>query len=108
MAWIPLVMLLVLAAQEPTLPQDPRGRGGRGSTREFLGLGPAPDPVAAARGEKIYAANCALCHGNKANGGTGPNLVRSELVLHDEKGELIGPMLLKGRAEQGMPAFPNL
>src|SRR6266404_5685952 len=107
MAWISFVMLLVLAAQEPTLPQDPRGRGGRGSTREVLGLGPAPDPVAAARGEKTFAANCAICHGPKATGGTASNLVRSETVLHDEKGEHIAAVVQKGRPDAGMPAFPN-
>ncbi len=84
------------------------GRGGRGSTRDFLGLGPAPDAAAAARGEKLFAPNCAFCHGEKARGASGPNLVRSTLVLHDEKGELVGPAVAKGFPDQGMPAFPNL
>ncbi|HXB71282.1 MAG TPA: c-type cytochrome [Candidatus Acidoferrales bacterium] len=84
------------------------GRGGRGGTREFLGLGRAPDAQAAARGEKLYAPNCAFCHGEKARGAAGPNLVRSEIVLHDEKGELIGPTLSKGRVDKGMPAFGAL
>lgn len=83
------------------------GRGGRGSTREFLGLGRAPDAQAAARGEKLYASNCAFCHGEKVRGAAGPNLVRSEVVLHDDKGELIGPVVSKGRADKGMPAFAN-
>ncbi|HTX34541.1 MAG TPA: cytochrome c [Bryobacteraceae bacterium] len=87
------------------------GRGGRsgrgGGTRDFLGLGPAPDAAAAARGEKIYAPNCAFCHGEKARGGEGPNLIRSAVVLDDEKGELIAPTIRKGRPDQGMPAFPN-
>jgi cytochrome c oxidase cbb3-type subunit 3 len=84
------------------------GRGGRGNTREFLGLGPAPDAAAAARGEKLYTPNCAFCHGEKARGAGGPNLVRSETVLHDEKGELIGAAVAKGRPDKGMPAFPAL
>ena len=83
------------------------GRGGRGGTREFLGLGPAPDAAAAARGEKLFAPNCAFCHGEKARGAAGPNLVRSPLVLHDEKGELVGPAVSKGFPEKGMPPFPN-
>ena len=82
-------------------------RGGQG-TREFLGLGTPPDPVAAERGEKLYAPNCAFCHGAKANGAEGPDLVRSALVLHDEKGDLIGPLILQGRADRGMPAFPAM
>ncbi len=85
--------------------QNPRGV----RTHDFLGLGPAPDPVSAARGEKLFAPNCAFCHGAKANGGdTGPDLIRSALVLHDQKGELIGPVILKGRPDRGMPAFTNL
>jgi cytochrome c oxidase cbb3-type subunit III len=83
------------------------GRGGRGGTREFLGLGPPPDAAAAARGEKLYAPNCGFCHGDKARGAEGPNLIRSAVVLDDEKGELIGPTIRKGRPERGMPAFPN-
>jgi mono/diheme cytochrome c family protein len=75
------------------------------NTREFLGLGPAPDPVAAARGEKLYEPNCAFCHGQKGRGAEGPSLVRSTVVLHDEKGELIGPVIAQGRADRGMPAF---
>jgi len=88
-----------------------QGRGGRGageSTREFLGLGRAPDPAVAARGEKLYASNCEFCHGPEARGAEGPNLRRSEVVLHDDKGELIGPVVLKGRPDAGMPAMPSL
>jgi small nuclear ribonucleoprotein (snRNP)-like protein len=33
--------------------------------------------------------------------------VRSTLVLHDEKGELIGPVIHNGRPDRGMPAFPT-
>jgi mono/diheme cytochrome c family protein len=77
-------------------------------TREFLGLGPAPDAAAGARGAKLYGPNCAFCHGEKARGAEGPNLVRSPLVLHDERANLIGDVLLHGRPDKGMPAFPNL
>src|ERR1035438_7750393 len=90
----PVAVLLLLATS--LVAQNSRGT----RTREFLGLGPAPDPVAAERGEKLYTPNCAFCHGARANGGdTGPDLVRSALVLHDEKGELIGPVIHEiGRA----------
>jgi mono/diheme cytochrome c family protein len=99
---------LPLLAQEDMPPAGRGGRGGaggRGGTREFLGLGPAPDAAAAARGEKLYAPSCGFCHGDKAHGAEGPNLVRSEVVLHDEKGELIGPVVSQGRPDRGMPAF---
>ncbi len=82
-----------------------RSRGAQG-TREFLGLGAPPDAEAAKRGEKLYGSNCSFCHGAKATGGdTGPDLVRSALVLHDEKGELIGPVVHNGRVNRGMPQF---
>ena len=80
--------------------------GGAQRTHDFLGLGAPPDAAAAGRGEKLFAANCSFCHGAKATGGdTGPDLVRSTLVLHDEKGELIGPLVHNGRPSRGMPAF---
>jgi mono/diheme cytochrome c family protein len=96
----------ICGAQEPPA----GGRGGRGgpALREFLGLGPAPDAAAAERGEKLYSPNCGFCHGEKANGASGPDLVRSALVLHDEKGELIVPVLREGRPDKGMPAFGKM
>jgi len=103
-------LLFVFALAAALLAQEPPaggGRGGRGGPglREFLGLGPAPDAAAAARGEKLYVPNCGFCHGDKAQGASGPDLVRSTLVLHDEKGELITPVLREGRPDKGMPAF---
>jgi cytochrome c oxidase cbb3-type subunit III len=76
--------------------------------REFLGLGPPPDPAAVKLGEPLYKENCAACHGQNARGGEGPNLVRSAVVLHDEKGEEIGQVVKNGRPQAGMPAFPQL
>ena len=79
-----LFVASILCAQEDIPPAGCGGGRGGGNTREFLGLGPPPD--AAARGERLYAPNCAFCHGEKARGAEGPNLVRSVVVLHDEKG----------------------
>ncbi len=86
------------------------GRGGAASTREFLGLGAngaAPDEAAAKKGEPLYKQHCGACHGERARGAQAPNLVRSVVVLHDEKGEEIGPVIKNGRPP-GMPAFPSL
>ena len=83
-------------------------KAGRPDVRQFLGLGTPPDAAAAARGAPLYASNCSFCHGAKANGAEGPDLVRSALVLHDEKGELIGPFLHQGRPDKGMPSFASL
>jgi cytochrome c oxidase cbb3-type subunit III len=106
--WIFVATQVYLSAQEGAASPPRQQRGGRGNIREFLGLGPAPDPVAAERGQKLYASNCAFCHGEKARGAEALSLVRSPLVLHDEKGERIGPVLLNGRVDKGMPAFPSL
>jgi mono/diheme cytochrome c family protein/small nuclear ribonucleoprotein (snRNP)-like protein len=71
-----------------------------------------PRPAAPAdvleRGKALYSLHCALCHGADARGAAGPSLLRSELVLEDQKGELIGEVLRTGRAERGMPAFTEL
>jgi mono/diheme cytochrome c family protein len=74
----------------------------------FFGLAPPPDPASVARGEETFVANCGFCHGSTAKGGNGgPDLVRSVLVLHDEgSGTLIGPVVLGGRPDRGMPKFP--
>jgi cytochrome c oxidase cbb3-type subunit III len=74
---------------------------------EFLAVGPAPDPQAVERGQKLFVTSCAFCHGSNAKGGaTGPDLVRSVLVLHDEgMGKDIGPVILNGRPAKGMPKF---
>ena len=66
------------------------------------------DKEAAERGRKIFAPTCGFCHGNDAHGKSGPDLVRSALVLHDNKGDVIGPVIRNGRLERGMPAFSAL
>jgi cytochrome c oxidase cbb3-type subunit 3 len=66
------------------------------------------DKEAAERGRKIFVPTCGFCHGNDAHGKSGPDLVRSALVLHDNKGEVIGPVIRDGRLERGMPAFSAL
>ena len=72
----------------------------------YPNLPPDQDPAAVARGKDLYGGNCAFCHGKEATGGnSGPDLLRSVLVNHDEKGELIGPVIRQGRTSKGMPGF---
>jgi cytochrome c oxidase cbb3-type subunit 3 len=66
------------------------------------------DKEAAERGRKIFVPTCGFCHGNDAHGKSGPDLVRSASVLHDNKGDVIGPVIQNGRPERGMPAFSAL
>jgi mono/diheme cytochrome c family protein len=89
----------------PAAAQDETSQAER--TREFLGLGRKPDPAAAARGATTFRANCAFCHGQDARGAEGPDLLRSQVVLDDDLGEKIGPVIQNGRPSLGMPAFPS-
>jgi cytochrome c oxidase cbb3-type subunit III len=58
------------------------------------------------RGRVQFQKTCAFCHGPDANGGaTGPNLMRSAVVRHDEKGDQIGPAIRSGFPDKGMPPF---
>ncbi|MDE1177483.1 MAG: cytochrome c [Edaphobacter sp.] len=62
------------------------------------------DPAKIERGKQTFSANCSFCHGSDARGGeTGPNLVRSQIVLDDKNGELIGEIIKNGLPGRGMP-----
>ncbi len=49
---------------------------------------PAKDP-AVERGRQQFGQSCGFCHGPDATGARGPDLVRSPLVAHDVKGDLM-------------------
>ena len=69
--------------------------------------GSGQDPAAFDRGGKVFATYCAGCHGVAGKGGPGaPDLIRSVLVLDDEKGILIAPVIREGRPDKGMPKLP--
>src|SRR5260370_41268125 len=90
-----------LSAQPPQTAQAPAPRRGIGLISRAV-----PDPAAVERGQKDFVAKCGFCHGSNANGGeTGPDLIRSVVALDDENGEHIGPVILQGRPDRGMPAF---
>ena len=96
-----------LAAQEPTFAGAGAARGGATSAGAATAAAIAAskeDPAAVERGGKLFATNCGGCHGAGARGGPGaPDLLRSVLVLDDEKGILIAPVVRDGRPDQGMP-----
>ena len=66
------------------------------------------DPAQIARGKTIYGISCTSCHGADLRGGDlgGPNLLRSQVALIDQDGELIVPIIQGGRQNSGMPAVP--
>jgi cytochrome c oxidase cbb3-type subunit 3 len=97
--------------------------GGRGGAQPGGGQGRGPnfpqqqrklaDPAVIARGKGLYESVCAACHGIDLRGGQqgGPNLLRSQVVLLDKSGELIGQVVTAGRPKPAsgatpMPAFP--
>jgi cytochrome c oxidase cbb3-type subunit 3 len=111
------------APQAPAAP-DPQGgrgggRGGRGGNAPAPGT---PNPTATfpaqqralappevvTRGATLYGISCRSCHGTDLRGGDmgGPNLLRSGVVLADQHGELIAPIIQGARRDQGMPAIP--
>jgi mono/diheme cytochrome c family protein len=106
------VPVFVLALAQPSRAQQGEPQQQEDSravhTREFLGLGKMPDAKMAAEGAKVFGPTCGFCHGADARGATGPDLLRSAVVLDDNQGELIGQTVHQGRPAKGMPAFPSL
>ena len=98
------------AAQNPPKPpQQATQQAGRGARPERAPDYPVRAPVAPeqlARGQQLFRSNCAFCHGSDARGGeTGPNLVRDKVVLADQHGETIMPIVQSGIPAAGMPKF---
>ncbi len=107
----PVVLVLLagltcsLSAQTPAKPAAPAAKktvGGKGAGGEYRIY--SQDTLD--NGKKVYTGNCAFCHGGNAKGGeSGPDLLRSVIVLHDEDGKDIGAFIHVGRPEKGMPKF---
>ena len=99
-ATLALAAAAYISAQTPTTP---------GSKATIVGSPAAikaskEDPEAVARGGEVFAARCGGCHGATAKGtNRAPDLVRSLLVIDDEKGILIAPVVRNGRTDKGMP-----
>jgi cytochrome c oxidase cbb3-type subunit III len=98
---LPLALSLtaLLMAQEPVVRPPAPGRGAAAAV-----TGSGQDPAAVDRGSKLFVTNCGGCHGPTGRGGPGaPDLLRSIVVLDDEKGILIAPVIRNGRPDLGMP-----
>lgn len=95
-------------AQNPPRPTQttPAGRPARAERAPDYPVRPPAPPEQLARGQQLFRSNCAFCHGSDARGGeTGPNLVRDQIVLTDQNGELITPIVQAGIPARGMPKF---
>ncbi len=97
-----LAAALYVVAQEPAVRLGAAGGADKGIPAAIAGS--KEDPAAFERGAKAYTQYCAGCHGATGRGSVGaPDLIRSILVLDDEKGILIAPVLKNGRPDEGMP-----
>jgi cytochrome c oxidase cbb3-type subunit 3 len=87
--------------QTPYGPDRGRGANFPQQTRELA----SPDVIA--RGKAVYNVNCASCHAPDLRGAnnTGANLIRSQIAMSDQHGELIAPVVHGSMADQGMPAI---
>lgn len=99
MALLTTVIWPVLRAQIPAA-----GEKGTIAGSPAAIAGSKENPEAVERGGKLFVEKCAGCHGATAKGTPrAPDLVRSLLVLDDEKGILISPVIRNGRPDKGMP-----
>jgi mono/diheme cytochrome c family protein len=94
-----------------TLP--PKQSAGAPTARRVFPAGPSDrqvvDPAAAERGKAIYMSDCNSCHGPLARGTPkGPDLVRSQIVLHDRYADTLGPYLLQTHPKFGSSAIASL
>jgi mono/diheme cytochrome c family protein len=94
-------LILILAVSIPAQQTEPPAEQGGPDT---IGGG-LQNAAAVERGRKSFEATCAFCHGPDARGRSGPDLVRSTVVLRDVKGDQIGQIIRNGRPQKGMPAF---
>jgi mono/diheme cytochrome c family protein len=99
-------------AQAPSQAPAAAGRGGRGAPGGGGGFANAypqhaqADQAAIDRGKALFGVDCSFCHGSDARGGEGgPNLLRSQLVMNDQNGELMATVVQNGRPGTAMPKF---
>lgn len=106
------VLLIQMSGQTPATPGPGRGNAATAAdAARALATFPAQqrppgDPALIARGKNLYSVSCQACHGVDLRGGDlgGPNLLRSQVVLSDQDGELILPIIQGARQATGMPA----
>src|SRR5437867_12377640 len=87
--------LSVSTGSSPHAAWQPPAQGGRGAESGVERLR-AFDPAAVERGRVVFADRCGSCHRPNGRGGqgfSGPDLIRSVLVLQDAGGKQIGEYL---------------
>ncbi|MDE3198928.1 MAG: c-type cytochrome [Acidobacteriota bacterium] len=109
------IAFVCVALPAPLLMAQRGGRGGAPASARPVEItaSRAFDTAQVDRGGKIFAGQCASCHGANARGGkntkTDADLLRSDYVLMDHGGREFSDWLKTGRPEKGMPKFelPN-
>jgi cytochrome c oxidase cbb3-type subunit 3 len=103
------IVVHTVAAQGPPPGQGRGGRGGPPNPNFPQQQRPPGDAATIARGRALYGVHCTACHGADLRGGDqgGPNLLRSLIILDDQNGEDIIPVIRDGmRGAVGvMPPF---
>src|SRR5215207_10629644 len=108
-------MLFVMAISVQPFAQDGPPPGGPPQGGAAVGRGggratfpaqqrPLGEPALVARGSGLYGVHCRACHGADLRGGDqgGPNLLRSPVVLNDQAGELLLPIVQNGQRGAGV------
>jgi cytochrome c oxidase cbb3-type subunit III len=110
--WKPVAVICLagasLAAQTPQAGRGGRGQGGGESGVDRLR---AFDPAAVERGRTVFGDKCGACHRPNARGGqgfSGPDLIRSVLVLQDRNGRQIDAHLQAGHKPPIALASPDV
>src|ERR1700692_2012110 len=92
----------IIPVMNAQAPETPVGDKATVSGSAAAIAGSKQNPEAVERGSQVFAAKCSGCHGATAKGtNRGPDLVRSLLMLDDEKGILVSPLIRDGRPEKG-------
>ena len=114
-----MALLAVHLAGQTPAPQGASGAQGRGGGRNGGGNArgatatfpaqqrPPGDPVLIAHGKTLYDVDCQKCHGADLRGNLqgGTSLLRSQVVLSDQDGELMQPIIAGSLRNSGMPAL---
>ena len=106
--FVAALLFVALISVQP-IAQGGQGVPGGGQATFPAQQRPPGDPAVIARGNGLYGVHCRACHGADLRGGDqgGPNLLRSSVVLNDQAGELIMPIVQNGqRGASVMPAIP--
>ncbi|HEX4785622.1 MAG TPA: cytochrome c [Candidatus Sulfotelmatobacter sp.] len=102
------ISLLGFATCAAQTPPNPKTQTASGVKKDVTAVRHKYPPDLVQKGAALFRQDCSFCHGRDAGGGeSGPDLTRSRLVRQDVNGNEIGPVVLNGRPDKGMPRFDH-